>query len=386
MLHESERLGAGVAVSRILPDLERYGWSFSASLPGPGPLFEDLVKCADVTVIDRPIAYSVEGFRKAPGMRTRLVATPSYARSVAELLRRKRPHVVHANSLLSLPEAVLAHRMGFPTVLHVHESGAGTKFRAAALLGRFAADVILVVSEKAADDLRPMVPSSRIVVAPNGVPLQSPMHREDNGDVVVGTVGAVSRRKGTDLFVAAASEATERVPDLLFEHIGPSGLSGDSTFDDDILGVTRDSREHSTRIQFVGPSRHPADLMKRWSIFVMPSRDDPFPLATLEAMSMGLPVIAFSVGGIPEQISHLVDGVLVEPGDFRTMAAWIARLAEDKDLRMRLGRSARETVERRFTLTRQAEQVHLAYLQAVNRRFAPRAYTGTKALTDRWLS
>jgi glycosyltransferase involved in cell wall biosynthesis len=82
-------------------------------------------------------------------------------------------------------------------------------------------------------------------------------------------------------------------------------------------------------------------------------------------------VIASDVGGIREQIVHLESGVLVPPERPDVLADWIVRLAEDPDLRERLGRDGAERVRSQFDRGRQADGLHKAYLAALNLRHAP---------------
>jgi glycosyltransferase involved in cell wall biosynthesis len=88
-------------------------------------------------------------------------------------------------------------------------------------------------------------------------------------------------------------------------------------------------------------------------------------------MAAGLPVIATAVGGVPEQIEHLETGILVSPGDHDALAAWIVRLSDEPDLCRRLGTAAAHRVRSEFTLARQAEGLHRAYLTSLNLRFGP---------------
>src|SRR5439155_15177290 len=84
----------------------------------------------------------------------------------------------------------------------------------------------------------------------------------------------------------------------------------------------------------------PAAVLERWDVFVLPSRTDAFPLASLEAMAAGVPIVASSVDGIPEQITHLEHGVLVPPEDVEALAEWIVRLYDDGALRVQLAAAA----------------------------------------------
>ena len=87
------------------------------------------------------------------------------------------------------------------------------------------------------------------------------------------------------------------------------------------------------------------------------------PMAVLEPMVLGRPVIATRMGGIPEQIRDGVDGVLVDAGDELQLAAALRVLADDSDLADRLGRSARERA-----LTTFGPQAHLDGLEAIYSR------------------
>ena len=112
-------------------------------------------------------------------------------------------------------------------------------------------------------------------------------------------------------------------------------------------------------------------VLPRWSVLVSSSRSDGFPLATLEAMSAGIPVVATAVGGVPEQIEHLVNGILVRPDDPEAISSWVLRLHRDPELRQRLGSEARRRALTEFTTARQAEGLHRAYLTALTLRLGP---------------
>jgi glycosyltransferase involved in cell wall biosynthesis len=100
-------------------------------------------------------------------------------------------------------------------------------------------------------------------------------------------------------------------------------------------------------------------------IFVMASRQDPFPLASLEAMAAGKALIVTNVGGLPEQVEHLESGIVVASEDVGAIASWIARLADEPELRARLGAAARRRAAEHFGLGQQVAGLDAAYREAM---------------------
>jgi glycosyltransferase involved in cell wall biosynthesis len=95
--------------------------------------------------------------------------------------------------------------------------------------------------------------------------------------------------------------------------------------------------------------------------FVLPSHREALPIALLEAMSVGLPVVATRVGGVPEIIQEGANGLLVPPANPSSLRASLDRLLTDPDLGVRLAQAGRSHVRAHFTLeqtTRRVEQVY----------------------------
>jgi glycosyltransferase involved in cell wall biosynthesis len=312
----------------------------------------------------------VRGWRESPGIAIRAWRSPRYLRSVRDALERVRPHVVHANTLLSLPEAAVARSCGLPVVLQSHElPREGSKATATIRYAAGIADVLVAVSDAVAQRLRRHAGRTPVLTVRNGVPEPGSRARADSAPFTIGTVATVSRTKGTDVLLRAAALALEERPDMRFEHVGAQDLHRDGGFDAELAELSA-AMPREGGLTMLG-SRPAAEVLPRWHVFVCSSRSEAFPLATLEAMAMGIPVVATMVGGVPEQIDHLETGVLVRPGDAEAIATWLVRLHDDPELRARLGEAAAERVRREFTLERQAEGLHQAYLLALNRRFAP---------------
>jgi glycosyltransferase involved in cell wall biosynthesis len=94
---------------------------------------------------------------------------------------------------------------------------------------------------------------------------------------------------------------------------------------------------------WVDPVRR-SELLSKADVFVLPSYNEGLPMALLEAMSWGLPVITTPVGGIPEVVTHTKTGLLVNPGDVEQLTEAVQSLIEDESLRLKLGNDARKRI------------------------------------------
>jgi glycosyltransferase involved in cell wall biosynthesis len=360
VFHETAMLGAGVAVARVLPALRQFGWEPSVILPEDGPLVDAL---SDIDVFTaappRPIGVSLRGWRRPPGIRHRVYQSRHFFASVRQGLQDQRPDVVHVNTLHALSEGVIARRLNLPIMLHAHEIPPPSVKRSLAVRGAAAlADVIVPVSDTVKALYASAMPASRLMTVYNGVAISPLMSCQDA--IVVGTVGSICERKGTDILLEAAGIVKDVRSDVAFEHLGPSVASSEPQFKRKLAELAAGA----VGLSFLGP-QDVASVLPRWSIFVLPSRQEAFPLATLEAMVVGLPVIASDVGGLPEQIVDGKTGILVPPADPHALARAILDLVGNPGLRRQLGEAARKHVAEFFTYERQAKGLDNAYREAL---------------------
>ncbi len=101
-------------------------------------------------------------------------------------------------------------------------------------------------------------------------------------------------------------------------------------------------------LEIVGEIEDVQPLLSAADVFLLPSAQESFGLAALEAMACGLPVVASRVGGLPEVIRHGETGFLHPPGDADAMAASVVALVEDRTLHAHVSRLARASVVERF--------------------------------------
>lgn len=208
-----------------------------------------------------------------------------------------------------------------------------------------------------------------ISVVPNGVDIQAlsaargqraaMRERLDIGDdtCMIVAVAALEQRKGHRYLLDALScthvKAFPRNICLV--------LAGDGSLREP-LGKQADRQGISRQIRFLGPvprGEVPA-LLSAADLFVLPSLDEGLPLALLEAMGSGLPVIASDVGSVASVVRDGETGLLVAPGDSRALARAFASLLRDPKLARTLGAAAQQLVwsgHDQQTMLRRHEQV-----------------------------
>jgi glycosyltransferase involved in cell wall biosynthesis len=170
----------------------------------------------------------------------------------------------------------------------------------------------------------------------------------------------VSHRKGSDVFLAAAARVGCEVPDVEFRMVGPCP---DGSERDWALGVIERAREAGVTW---GTTSDPFQELADWHILVLPSRREPFGLVLIEAMAMGLPVVATGIDG-PAELVKPETGLLVEVDDPEAVAAAVIELARDPGRRQAMGLAGRARVEQEFTLEKQAEVFDRAYAELAGR-------------------
>ena len=282
-------------------------------------------------------------------------------REVAEHLRRLRADVLCTSGYK--PDLVgwrAARRAGVPVVAIAHGWTAVTwKVRLYEALDRFILrffDAVVCVSAAQADRVR------RPVVIHNGIDagifdkpdpgcpervraLFGPSFRPA---CVVGAAGRLSPEKGFDLFVEAAALVARAHANVGFLLCGDGPLRGALERRIGELGLAE-------RFVLAGFRSDLHALLPGWDLAVLPSHTEGLPVAVLEALAAGVPVVATAVGGTPEVVEDGVCGFLVPPADPVALARRIAELLADDEVRRRLGQSGRQRVRTEFSLEVQAE-------------------------------
>jgi glycosyltransferase involved in cell wall biosynthesis len=303
-------------------------------------------------------------------------------RRLGQLIRSLQPDVVHLQDRRAgLHGRVLARALGVPSVYTLHgvadaaahlvpgnlrivpRSGRAPAARTVpeSMLARLLPGRFVTPCAALADYAihRVHVPPRQVTVVPNGVGPQWFRPRRGVGRasaITVAWFGVMAPVKRVPALVRAAAG----VPDvrLLLIGDGPERSEVERTIA--ACGM-RD------RVELTGFVDDPYPLLARAGAFVLPSAAEACPMALLQAMAAGLPVIASAAGGIPEIVRHEVDGLLVPTGDDTALRGALRRLARDTGLRSALGAAARQRIADEFTLRRCTERLVAVYEDAATK-------------------
>jgi glycosyltransferase involved in cell wall biosynthesis len=273
------------------------------------------------------------------------------ARSLGQALANIEPCIVHihfasrGSTLRKLILARMVLRAGRPLVLHAHGGAFDGFYRGlpgilkrsvCSILHR--ANVLIALSARWREfyvnecELSP----SQVVVLPNPVSWSPEVpNRIGRKQVQFLFLGKMCEGKGTYDLVnafAALPDATRERAQLV--------LAGNG----DVEEIRRLAAPLGERVRVLSwvDSAERDRLLAESDVFVLPSYNEGVPMSLLEAMASGLPSIATAVGGIPDVMSHGVEGLLVEPARLRALTAAMARYIDDDTERLVAGRRAHD--------------------------------------------
>ena len=209
-------------------------------------------------------------------------------------------------------------------------------------------------------------PAERLRVLPVGVDtvVLTPGAEPEPGLIV--HVGRLTQKKGAAVLIDALARLRAQGVEARLAIVGEGPLRSFLAAQVQRLGLDE-------RVTFHGalPHAQTLEMIRRaWLLAApsLPARDgdrEGLPTVVVEAMALGVPVVASSEAGIPEAVQHGVSGLLVAPGDVGKLTAALADLLDSAELRVRLGAAARTAAENRFDLARQTAALEDLYDRVV---------------------
>jgi glycosyltransferase involved in cell wall biosynthesis len=210
------------------------------------------------------------------------------------------------------------------------------------------ATCVVVLSRHWRDEVHRIEPAARTAIIGNPVPIPASITPLQRPARRVLFLAWLHKDKGILDLLRAIPIVLRFVPEATFVIAG-SGIAGGEDADS-LMGLARALRiDQSLRFPGWVDGSEKDNLLRQSDVFVLPSYFEALPVGVLEAMACGVPVVATSVGGIPDVIEDRVNGLLVEPGQPDALARAIVTILTDDALRSRLREAARSDVRKRFS-------------------------------------
>ena len=297
---------------------------------------------------------------------------------LVSVLKKEKPAILHVHGFRAgLVGRLAASVSGTPAVfITVHGSlGGGSCFGKqylASLVEKMLSKVtdrVIAVSEAIRQELlaKAGLDSEKVVTIFNGINFCSSVSEKRCQQLrkllglpasarLVGTVARLVPQKGLSCFLRAASAlASASNHQVSFLVVGDGPLRRKLEKEAYSLGL-------AGRIVFTGELLNARDILPVLDIFVLPSFTEGFPLVLLEALAAGRPVVATSVGGIPEIVTDGRTGFLVKPGDPGELSRTNAILLDDPQKALTIASNGQDYVKSNFSAERMVKSVQEEYV------------------------
>ena len=283
-----------------------------------------------------------------------------------KILRENDINLIHIHGA---PELILLTRMvarKIPIIFTVHGFHGPRKdwdyLGCAKLCNRYASEVIAVAGAEEEILLKKGIRPALIRTIHNGVPDPRKLDfakpaaiAEVQGDkLIIGAIARLETTKGINFLLDAFAALRDKFTHIHLIIVGSGSKEKE-------LREQAKNLKISTQVTFTGYQKNVHDYLHHYDVFTIPSLHEAHPLVLMEGMGHEKPIIATTVGGIPEVVRDGENGLLVPPSDAGILAQALERLIADAGLRARLGEKARATYEERFTVERMLRETAQVY-------------------------
>jgi len=296
--------------------------------------------------------------------------------SLCDVIRSRQIDVIHTHGYKSdILGLLAAKRTGIACVSTPHGFSGNVGFKLATfirmgthMLRYF--DQVVPLSEELMDDMKRFkVPESKTSFIRNGVDLTEidaalanlPEDKGLNSDSrIIGFIGQMIPRKGIPDLIAVFDQLYQQAPDLRLQLLGDGSQRPE---------LERQAAELSSTsaVEFLGFRSDRLELLSKFSLFVMTSSLEGIPRCMMEAMAVGVPVVAYDIPGVDQLVEHGKTGLLAPFGDKASLEACCKQVLDDPELAGTLSRNAREMVNERYSAARMANEYEVLFRKLTGR-------------------
>lgn len=177
--------------------------------------------------------------------------------------------------------------------------------------------------------------------------------------IYISLIGRIEKRKGVYDFVTIIDEIHNAYPEIRIQ------IVGDGEIDKLREIINKYKLDKFVEVNGWMNKTEINCLLSKTKVYVLPSYDEGMPMALLEAMSYGIPVITTDVGGIPTVVSNEKNGFIIKPGDTQSLKKYLLQLLENKELAQNIGESGYKSVKANFGLKSNINSLYNMYLDVI---------------------
>ncbi len=318
--------------SRLPPDR----WRAEVITPAPGPFIDQLAADGlphSVIATPRALSHFGQSTLGWRALRAALALPLWWVRLTRELRARQLDAVIVVDHRGLVLAGVPARLTGARVVWHLHSVNPSRPLNR---LGAWLADVVVLPTGAVVSEMSGLSHGRALRIVPNPIELEvevdtaTPIPTEPT----ITTIARLHPAKGLDVLLDALEIVRRAIPTARVTVIGPP-QEGFAHLAHELEASAR-ARGLADGFELVGQVDDPAVVVRRSRCYVHPSRSEVLPLAIMEAMAAGVPVVATDVGGTRDLVSHGVTGLLVPAGDPEALAEAMLLVLVDDDLAQRL--------------------------------------------------
>jgi glycosyltransferase involved in cell wall biosynthesis len=297
-----------------------------------------------------------------------------------KLLKVENVDVFHVHSFIyftTIQAAITRLFRRIPMLLHIHGGVGSPPYRTSYLkefakkfyditLGRFVlsqSDIIASVSAYDAELLQKTIHrrKEKIMLINNAIDLDifPEIEPEINKKQIITYVGDLEPWKGIGYYTRVVKRLLKRTKNLSFWFIGYGSL----------YSTIKKEFEKEKRVKIYGAVEHSLipNLLSKTNVLVLPSYWEGSPTTIIEAMAMGIPVIASNIGDIPRLLKEGKEGKLFEAGDEHSLEKTILDMVENYQYSINKAKTARKRIRKEFSFQEVTDQIEQLYLDLANK-------------------
>ncbi|UCA58849.1 glycosyltransferase family 4 protein [Chryseobacterium rhizoplanae] len=367
--HEASLSGAPILVLDLIKRLkkEKENYQIDILLIRGGELYEEFAKVANNIVVAHYHLQSFSFFKRnlkrvqSIIFRKKAETQQDKIDKITTILLENKYDLVYGNTMESLSWTLPFYKKNIPTIVAIHELSFGiesTYPKDFVLENISNITKIIAGSQAVADNLvaKYNADSKKISAIHSFVDTVLTIQKDKetlknelnirNNELIIGIASSQELRKGTEMIPILVQKIKQKT-DLNFKFINLGGTSNSAAVRCSKLDAEK--LEVENNILFIDHNKTPNDYINLFDIFLLMSREDPFPLVMLTAAKLQKPIIAFEKSGGAVEFLENEHGILVPYLDLDAMAAEIVKLMQDSNLREGYGRNIRRRLEEEYS-------------------------------------